>query len=349
MQAERFRNIDLFLQEMVNENYIPGAVYGVLNSEGMIAENAIGLAHIEENLPMQLETLFDLASLTKICATTMAIFSLIQEGKLDIEDRLIRFFPNIKSNHLTVFHLLTHTSGYPATREFYKYGWSKQEIINNILQEDTKPNSQVTYSDLNFILLGHLVEVISKESLDQYTARTIYQPLGMTHTGFNPQIDKKRIAPTEWLTTEGRYQWGKVHDENAFYLNGVSGHAGLFSNLVDLKRFVSMLLKDGVNEHGRRLFSKALLQASRRNETSHLNGYRGLGWQLADDPLSSAGKLLSRNSYGHTGFTGTSIWIDPDRKIGFILLTNRVYISREIDTNRIRRIFHNLAVMALDD
>jgi CubicO group peptidase (beta-lactamase class C family) len=171
----------------------------------------------------------------------------------------------------------------------------------------------------------------------------------MMETGFNPSFPKERIAPTEFRPEKNAYDWGNVHDENANHLRGVSGHAGLFSTLFDLKKYVRILLRDGIKDDGQRFLSKAILKTSQRNFTGSLNLKRGLGWQLVDEKESPLGYLLSQRSYGHTGFTGTSFWVDPELELGFILLTNRVHISREVNMNRVRRLFHNVVASSFNN
>lgn len=342
----QLQKIDSFLLSQVEANQIPGAVYGIVTKDDTIAENAVGLAHKELNIPMQIDTVFDLASLTKVCATTPGILLLIEDGLIDIDDPVKRFFPETLSSDLTIKHLLTHTSGLPPHIPFYKLGMSKENVLQFIISCDADPGKKVIYSDLNFILLGLVIEKVSGMMLDEFARKRVYEPLGMTQTGFNLNVEKENVAPTEWIEATEDYQWGAVHDENAYHLGGVSGHAGLFSNLADLKTYVQMLLNDGVAETGDRFLSTVILRESRRNYTQSLNLSRGLGFQLVDDEFSPLGYFLSKNSYGHTGFTGTSFWIDPDREIGVIILSNRVHISRTINMNRIRRVVHNIVASA---
>lgn len=334
--------LDQFLQEMINAKQIPGAVYAVVNKNETLAEHAVGYAHLARKIPMKQETLFDLASLTKVTATLPSILLLAEQGLLDFDDPVQRFFPEEVNGALTLRHLLTHTSGFPPSVPFYRYRWSKEQIRDFILSVDCRPGESVVYSDLNFMLLGFLVEKLTKSTLDVFAQENIYNPLKMKHTGFNPAAELSNVAATEWLPTEQRYQWGKVHDENANYLGGVSGHAGVFSNTHDLKIFVQMLLNEGKTAVDDYFLSPATLRTSEKNYTAGLGANRGLGWQLMDDSFSPAGYFLSERSYGHTGFTGTFIWIDPVLHLGFILLSNRVHISRSINMNRVRRIFVNL-------
>jgi serine-type D-Ala-D-Ala carboxypeptidase len=340
--------IDTFLLSQVEAGQIPGAVYGIVSKDDTIAENAVGFAHKELRIPMQLDTVFDLASLTKVCATTPGIFLLIEEGLIDLDDPIKRFFPETLSSDLTIKHLLTHTSGLLPHIPFYKLGLSKDKVLEFIIHCDANLGQKVVYSDLNYILLGFIIEKVSGMGLAEWVKAKIYDPLGMSRTGFNLTIDKEKVAPTEWVEEKNEYQWGAVHDENAYHLGGVSGHAGLFSNLTDLKSYAQMLLRDGLTETGEKVISSAVLRESRRNYTESLNLNRGLGWQLVDSEYSPLGYFLSKESYGHTGFTGTSLWIDPEREIGVIILSNRVHISRAINMNRIRRVVHNIAASALN-
>lgn len=354
INTEKLKRVDDFLNRMIDDEQIPGAVYGIINENETIAENALGMAHKKLAIPMHQETLFDIASLTKVCATLPGILLLIEEGLLELDDPVKRFFPDAFSAKLTIRHLLTHTSGLPAHIPFYSLGLSKEQVKDfiigrsSVIGYDINPGEKVVYSDLNFILLGFLIEKMAGKPLDVFAKQYIYDPLSMSQTGFNPEVDKEKVAPTEFIQDKNDYQWGTVHDENAGHLQGVSGHAGVFSNLVDLKKYVRMLLQSGLDESGHSFLSPTILAESRRNYTESLNLNRGLGWQLADDSFSPLGYFLSRKSYGHTGFTGTSFWIDPEHKLGVILLTNRVHISRDINMNRVRRIFHNLVAAAIE-
>ncbi|MFD2615994.1 serine hydrolase domain-containing protein [Terrilactibacillus laevilacticus] len=341
------KKIDAFLLSMINTRQIPGAVYSVFTKDETIVENALGLAHKDKKIEMNLDTLFDLASLTKVCATLPSLLLLVEKGLINFDDPLTHFFPNSINRNLTIKNLLTHTSGYIASVAFYNKSWNKDQILKYLLEVPIESNKNVIYSDLNFILLGFLIEKISQQSLDVFSKRNIYQRLEMYQTSFNPKVDINKIAPTEWLRDKKDYQWGKVHDENAFNLNGVSGHAGLFSNLKDLKIYARMLLNEGTTRSGKRFLSSEILKSSRNNYTRNLNANRGLGWQLIDDNMPT-GNFLSKSSYGHTGFTGTSMLIDPNRKIGIILLTNRVHICRQINMNRIRKNFYDIVLAELN-
>lgn len=339
--------VNQFLQSLVDQGQIPGAVYAVLDQQRTFALNAVGFSHVQKKIPMNTNILFDLASLTKVVATLPCLFKLVEEGLIDFDDSVERFFPEVVNKNLTLRHLLTHTSGYAPSIPFYQYGWSKRQILDYLLTQEVKLGQKVVYSDLNFILLGFLIEKITKTSLDVISREQVFKPLGMKRTRFCPNEKCRKIAPTEWMNNEQKFCWGIVHDENARYLNGVSGHAGLFSDIEDLSIYVRMLLNNGFTENHCYFFSPSLLKASRQNYTSQLQLNRGFGWQLNESFCSPAGYLASPESFGHTGFTGTSFWIDPEKKIATILLTNRIHISRDINMNRIRRIFHNIVFTEL--
>lgn len=349
MGKENFHKVDQFIHRMIDENQIPGAVYSVFSTKETLMENAIGSTHKDLHIKMGLDTVFDLASLTKVCATLPSIFILIDQGLIDLDDPIQRFYPEAINPNITIKHLLTHTSGFTWHIPFFKYGWTKEQVKKYILTSGAIPGREVTYSDLNFILLSFLVEDITGCPFDEFTTTRVFAPLGMTETGFNPAFPKERMAPTEYRPEKSTYDWGEVHDENANHLGGVSGHAGLFSTLIDLKKYVRMLLKDGIIENGDDFLSKAVLKTSQRNFTESLNLNRGLGWQLVDEASSPLGYFLSPKSYGHTGFTGTSFWIDPELELGVILLTNRVHISREVNMNRVRRLFHNVVASTIHE
>ncbi|RLQ94779.1 serine hydrolase domain-containing protein [Falsibacillus albus] len=346
---ERVEKLNAFIQQQIDEKQIPGAAVAILTKDQVLMENYYGLAHVDQKLPVQRDTIFDLASLTKVCATLPAILSLIESGNLDIHDRLSRYLPEFADQPITIKHLLTHTSGLPASLNFYRKNYTIEEAVSDIaeLHKSIGPDEKVIYSDLNFILLGHLVKVITSMKLDAFTQKYVFDPLEMKDTYFNPPDHlQNRIAATEYRDHLQDYQWGTVHDENAKAFGGVSGHAGLFSTLGDLANYASCLLNNGTFK-GKEIFSSATLQASYRNYTKGLELNRGLGWQLVDEDVSPVGAIFPQDSVGHTGFTGTSLWFNPEREFAVILLTNRVHFGRQTDIIRFRKIVHSLAAMSI--
>lgn len=282
--------------------------------------------------------IFDLASITKAVATTSAIMKLQDLNKININEPVIKYLPRFKGNNkkyisqksqITVKDLLAHVSGLPAFKQYYKTDKSKESLLNSIYNTDPVQNSRDTtiYSDVGAILLGDIVEKISGITLDVFVDSMIFKPLGMKTTFYNPPDTKKhRIVPTE-INRKGKLIHGFVHDENAYNLGGVAGHAGLFSTAKDLAIFSQMMLNGGL--YGwKRIFKTATVNSFTSKAGILDNSSRLLGW---DSPagLASGGVYLSDASFGHTGFTGTSLWVDPENSIIMVLLTNAVHPNRD--------------------
>jgi CubicO group peptidase (beta-lactamase class C family) len=340
-----------FLEKSIDEDLIPGATVIVTYQGETILFKGLGKAHKEKQNAITKETIYDVASLTKVCATLPSILTLIENGELIFDDPVSRFIPEFQdgSTKINLRHLLTHTSGLPASSNFHEKKYTLEEAIHKVchLSPNVEPGTKVIYSDLNFILLGWIVEKISDQRLDQFAKQHIYDPLGMIDTEFNPPVEKRnRIAATEFSEEINDYIWGVVHDENARSLGGICGHAGLFSTAKDLEIYGQCFLNGG-SYNGKVLFSEQTVEIIKANYTKHLGISRGIGWQLVDDSYTPAGDLFPRNAYGHTGFTGTSIWLDQDLKLSGILLTNRVHYGRLNHILRIRKIFYNLISSAL--
>lgn len=325
------------LQDAIQDQQIPGAVALVAQGERLIAHEALGMAHPAAGLPMAKDTIFDLASLTKVTATLPAVLLLLEEGALRLDDPVSRFLPAFPSPEVRVRHLLTHTSGLPA--DFPIHSFAEAVAMAPV----KPPGAQVVYSDIGFILLGLIVEVLTGERLDLFFARRVAAPLGMTGTLYQPAPAlRPRIAATEYRDYLGAHQWGEVHDEKATRLGGVAGHAGLFGTAEDLWRYAQAWLLGQPY-----LLSRATVRAASRSYTDALGERRGLGWLLRSEEYPSCGDLVSHSTYGHTGFTGTSLWIDPEQALVVVLLTNRVYYGRHDHILRLRPRFHNAVVAAL--
>jgi len=276
--------------------------------------------------PMTLDTVFDLASLTKVIATTTAVMQLVEQGKVRMSDPVAKYLPEFAQNgkdDITVRQLLTHYSGLEPDLDL-KTAWEGKETAYKMVFAETlaePPGSHFTYSDINFIVLGALVERVSGETLDAYATKHIFAPLKMTRTRFDPPaIWKTKIAPTQYDENE-HMLWGVVHDPTARRMGGVAGHAGLFSTADDLAKFAQALLNGGGG-----ILSAATVEKMTSPETPPAAPVlRGFGWDI-DSPFSSnRGDLLPVGSFGHTGFTGTSMWIDPTTETYIILLTNAVH------------------------
>jgi CubicO group peptidase (beta-lactamase class C family) len=277
-------------------------------------------------------TLWDMASLTKVVGMTTAMMQLVSAGRVDLDAPVARYLPRFTGegkDAVTVRHLLTHSSGLPPWRPLYKEAETPAEAIAAVYATplDTVPGARMAYSDLGAILLGQIVEQLSGWPLDQYLSANVFGPLGMTETGFTPAPSAVwRTAPTEFDPWRQRHVRAEVHDENAFRLGGVSGHAGLFSSGRDVAIFAQMMLGGG-ERNGVRVVPEATLRDFTHVQDSALS-HRALGWETPSG-TNSAGHNLSRQAFGHTGFTGTSMWMDPGRNLFVVLLTNRVNPTRQ--------------------
>ena len=336
-----------FLQREVELNHIPGAVIHVSHKGNVVMQEAVGnRAVFPEKAPMQLDTVFDLASLTKVVATLPALLKLMDDGEIRLDDRVSFFLPEFGQQgkeELTIRHLLTHTSGLPSHIEYFKENLNTEQILNRIYnQELVYPTGEkVVYSDLGLITLYKIVETVTGEKFTEFVGREIFAPLEMHETGFNPGFEQERYAVTEFSETLQVYKSGIVHDENTESMGGISGHAGLFSTVSDLAKFTQMIENNGVY-NGKRILSEVALHLSRKNYTGFDMEHRGLGWILKSPTYSSCGDYFSESSYGHTGFTGTSIWFDPEVDLHVILLTNRVHFGRKPPILRLRPRLHNI-------
>jgi uncharacterized protein YbbC (DUF1343 family)/CubicO group peptidase (beta-lactamase class C family) len=323
----RLSTVDSVIQRAIADNSIPGAVLVVGHDGKVIYRKAYGRRVLEpKREPMTLDTIFDLASLTKVVATTTAIMQLMEQGKVRLNDPLAKYIPEFAPNgkeDITIRQLLTHYSGLAPDLDL-KTQWEGKQTAYQlawVTPPETTPGSGFVYSDINFIMLGELVEKVSGETLDAYTARHIFAPLRMIHTRYLPPAAwRSKIAPTQYDEND-KMLHGVVHDPTARRMGGVAGHAGLFSTGDDLAKFAQALLDGG----GGILSSAAVAKMTSPETPPSAPILRGFGWDI-DSPFSSnRGDLLPVGSYGHTGFTGTSIWIDPTTRTYVILLTNAVH------------------------
>jgi CubicO group peptidase (beta-lactamase class C family) len=274
-------------------------------------------------------SIYDLASLTKVVGTTTAIMILYDEGRIALDARAVEYLPAFTGgwkDSITIRQLLTHRSGLPASRDLWKLATNPQEarlgVIDAVLQ--CRPGVCFEYSDLGMVLLGMIVENVTGVGLDRFLHERVFEPLGMTSTFFRPADSlRARIAPTDVNPPRGYPLRGEVADENAYALGGIAGHAGLFSTASDISVFAQMMLNGGQYNGVRIVADSTIALFTRRTA-----GTRALGWDTAEDNAGGSGTYLSGKSYGHTGYTGTSLWIDPDREMFVVLLTNRVHAAR---------------------
>jgi uncharacterized protein YbbC (DUF1343 family)/CubicO group peptidase (beta-lactamase class C family) len=323
--------LDALITDAIREDEIPGAVVLVGYKGRIVFQKAYGSRALKPRKErMTLDTIFDVASLTKVVATTSSIMKLVEEGKVRLNDRVIEYIPEYQGgkSDITVRQLLTHFSGLRPDVDLEPV-WNGEETGIQLAIADLPlypPNTRFIYSDINFVLLGEIVKRTSGKSLPEYAAQKIFRPLGMRETMFQPPARlKRRIAPTERVNGNPAPLRGVVHDPTTRFMGGVAGHAGLFSTAADLARFAQMMLNLGEYK-GARIFSPLTVRAFTTPQTpADQPVQRGLGWDI-DSPFSgNRGDLFPVGSYGHTGFTGTSMWIDPSTESYVIFLSNSVH------------------------
>ncbi len=355
--------------EGLRQGAFGGAVALVAHRDTVVLHRAAGWACREpEAIPMTVDTIFDLASLTKVVATLPAILRLVARGDLELDRPAGQVLPEFGHDDwktaVTVRRLLSHTTGLPAWLPLYLDARGPDEYVAAIarLQPVAPPGEQVIYSDLNFVLLGEVVRQVSSQHVARFAAAEIFAPLRMRDTLFRPPAAlRSRIAATEHGNGYEMGQageratsfpcwrreliWGEVHDGNACYgLGGVSGHAGLFSTAADLARYGQMWLQRGSWQDTQVLPARLVAEATRPQAPG-----RGLGWLLAGpepQPETFPAKRLTPSAYGHTGFTGTSLWVDPELELLVILLTNRVHPKVRDEIATIRPAFHERVAAA---
>lgn len=359
-----FSKIDSIVQSGISNGFYPCAQLIIGINQDRIFEKSYGRFTYDENsTELKNYHLFDLASVTKVIATATAVMLLYEKGKLNLDDKVIQYIPEFNNNGksgITVRNLLLHNSGLKAWIPFYKYYKTKEEVLSSVynIELEYTPETKFVYSDLNAILLGVIVERISGKSFDGFCSEEIFGKLGMRETRFNPdEFSKPICVPTEYDDYwRNKQLQGEVHDEAAFILGGISGNAGLFSNASDLYVFMRMMINNGkyYNPYTRglkeeRLFKKETVElfTSKSTGLPYVNT-RALGWDTKPEPnkyRTQCGELFSENCYGHTGYTGTSVWCDKDNQLIVIFLTNRICPKRGNEGIRnIRPDLHNAIV-----
>jgi uncharacterized protein YbbC (DUF1343 family)/CubicO group peptidase (beta-lactamase class C family) len=339
LDASKLGRIDGAVQESIQQGRLPGAVVLVVRQGKIAFRKAYGLRSKQPaETRMTTDTVFDLASLTKPIATAASVMILLEEGKLSLSDRVSQYLPAFGQNgkeRITIEQLLLHVSGLIADNPVADYQDGREKALEHIcqLRPIEEPGAKFIYSDVNFIVLGELVERIGGQPLDAFARRHIFEPLGLRDTTFRP--DKalaERAAPTQ--KREEHWMRGEVHDPRAYLLGGVAGHAGLFSTADDLAVFAQMILNGG-SYRGQRVLSPATVRRM-TVPRSVPGGWRALGWDVQTSFSSNRGELFPPGSFGHTGFTGTSIWIDPSSQTAVIFLSNRVHPDGKGQINRLR-------------
>jgi serine-type D-Ala-D-Ala carboxypeptidase len=337
------------LAHAIAERAFPGAAFAVSRQGETLLQGAVGrFTYDDASDEITLSTIFDLASVTKVVATTAMAMLLYDRGLLSLEQPVAQCLPEFagsdaRRKRVSVAMLLAHSSGLPAYERMFERADTREKLLELTFQVplQAEPGSRAEYSDIGFILLGELLSRIAGETIDQFCAREIFAPLAMKSTCFRPpQKLRTGIPPTiDDRSFRHRVIQGEVHDENSSVMGGVSGHAGVFANTTDLMKFSASLLG-----HGPRLFRKETVRLFATRQAIPSGTSRALGWDTPSAP-SQSGKHFSEHSFGHLGYTGTSLWIDGEREIAIVLLTNRTWPDNQSKLiKRVRPLFHD-AVM----
>ena len=354
-QDQVFASAFSVLQEAIAERAFPAASVEIAIHGRVIALKGFGrFTYESSSAPVTPATLFDLASLTKVVATTPMAMLLYQRGLLDLDAPVAAVVPEFVSDavkdprrrEVTFRMLLAHSSGLPAYEKLFLKARSRDELLHEIFVTalTADPGARAEYSDIGFILLALALERVADESLDRFCQREIFAPLGMTHTAFNPPSEIRAQIPPTQDDHDFRYRviQGEVQDENASVLEGVAGHAGVFSTAADLTQFGHAMISPGA------LIRRETIALFTRRESAPAGTSRALGWDTPSSP-SQSGKYFGPASFGHLGYTGTSLWIDPDRQLSVTLLTNRTW--PDCSNHAIRKVrprFHDAVILALE-
>jgi serine-type D-Ala-D-Ala carboxypeptidase len=362
--------ISTFLTSRIAAGDFPSAVYLVTERSRPVFADALGHAVVEPyRIAASLQTIYDLASLTKPLVTGLLCARRIDAGELTLDSAVANYLPEFErpdKRMITVRQLITHTSGLPAWRPLYILTDGQRDRVLDVIASQSleyEPGQRVVYSDLGFITLGFILERTTDKRISELAHREIFESLKLQRSLFNPDIamqtgiaacepgnayeqaTAREMGTPEYANWREGIIWGEVHDGNAHFLGGSAGHAGLFSTAEETARIASQFLAARSE-----LVSPRTCELFRTNMTKGLAEARSLAWQLAETPESAAGPALPPDSFGHSGFTGTSCWIDPHRERVFVLLTNRTHVRSLpfANINSVRRQFHNLAVAALE-
>jgi len=350
-----FKDVDAVINKAINDRAFPGAVVLIWKDGKILYEKAYGnYTYDSKSNRVTAQSIYDLASLTKVIATTTAAMICYDRKLFSLDDKVVKFIPEFGNNNkekITIRNLLLHNSGLTAWVKFYDRGLNANDVLNEIYSSKLEfvPGTKTVYSDLGVITLAKIIEKITHKSLDAFCNDEIFIPLGMNSTFFNPADSiKKLCAPTE-IDNYWRMKTlqGEVHDETSAMLHGVAGHAGLFSTAKDISKLMAMLIKDGLYD-GKQIINKTTIELFTKKYSDEST--RALGWDTKSETGSSAGDLFSANSFGHTGFIGTSIWADPVRNLFVVFLTNRVYPTRDnLKILKVRPELHNAVIRSIEN
>ena len=359
LQDKQFARAFAVVRDAIEQRAFPAAALAVTHRGSLIALRGFGrFTYADDAAVVQPDTIFDLASLTKVVATTAVAMLLHERGQLPLDIPVGHFLPDFVARAprhqqatreaVTLRMLLAHSSGLPAYEKLFEVAGSREELVRAALTTRlvAEPGTRAEYSDMGFILLGEVLSRQAGLALDRFARQEIFIPLGMTHTRFNPPAEwKPQIPPTEDdRTFRRRIIQGEVNDENAFVMGGVAGHAGAFAPAIDIARFAECMLRGGAP-----ILKPETVQLFTRHVDSPAGSSRALGWDTPSPPASS-GAHFSPASFGHLGFTGTSLWIDPTRQPSVTLLTNRTWPNRMSQAIRqVRPLVHDAIVEALEE
>jgi len=348
-----FRKPFALVHQAIRERAFPAASVAATCNGKLVCLKAFGRFTYEQDTPeMTTASIFDLASLTKIVATTAMAMVLYERGLLDLEMPVVSLLPEFKTDdsrrqQVTARMLLDHTSGLPAYEKLFLRTTDREQLISAALTVPLKrdPGSKAEYSDIGFIILGVALERLAEDALDHFCRQEVFGPLGMSHTTFDPPSHWWALIPptADDRAFRQRIIQGEVQDENASVMEGVAGHAGLFATAEDLSIFAHAML-----EGGRPILRPETLACFTRREASPAGGSHALGWDRPSSP-SQSGKYFSAQSFGHLGYTGTSLWIDPERQLSVTLLTNRTWPDCGNQAiKQVRPAFHDAVIEALE-
>ncbi len=363
-QDSRFSSAFSILRTAISQRAFPAASIAVTYANELVALKSFGHFRYDEDIAPVPDTLFDLASLTKVVATTTIAMILYERGLLELEAPIIGTIPEFSSSsgvaadarrpNVTFRMLLAHSSGLPAYEKLFLKARSRDELLQMAFTTPlcANPGSRAEYSDIGFIILATALERIARERLDVFCQREIFGPLAMTNTLFNPPVNRRKLIPPTTderggatgvhSTFRNRVIQGEVQDENAYVLGGVAGHAGLFASAEDIARFAQAMLREGTP-----IVRPETVALFTRRQAIPAGTSRALGWDTPSNP-SQSGRHFGPRSFGHLGYTGTSLWIDPDRQLSITLLTNRTWPDCSNHAiKQIRPRFHDAIVEAL--
>jgi CubicO group peptidase (beta-lactamase class C family) len=342
--------IDELLSKGIEKGDFPGVQYAVVNDKGIVYSNYLGFKQLfPERQPCDGTEIYDCASLTKVICTTTMILKLIEDGKLALHQKIKDIFPEFKHEEVTIYHLLTHSSGLSADISKSYLLCNKAGVMEKVFCADLiyETGKRIVYSDIGFILLGFIIEAVTAMSLDNYARKIVFNPLQMTDSSYHP--NPNRCAPTEYRDDNlyKGYLTGRVHDEKAFALGNEAGHAGLFSTTQDLAKFISSILRNDGTLLKKSSIDSLFITEKRDFSNDSIELIRTLGWNKPTKGGTMGDYFDFENSILHTGFTGCNLWIDKSRNLGFVMLSNAVHPKRSM--NRIigyRKHIANLLINA---